>query len=91
MAQAEAEAVWHMLEVIRRAADKALPNTWQAAAWLLERRHPDVYGQRARVEVSRDIREEAALLAAELGLDPADVLAEAETILSRAFKPGRRP
>jgi transposase-like protein len=38
------------LDVIRSAAEGG---TWQAAAWLLERRHPERWGRRARVEPVR--------------------------------------
>lgn len=43
-AQAEAAAV----VVIR----EAMPTSWQAAAWYLERRYPDRYARRERTEVS---------------------------------------
>lgn len=41
VAQAEAEMVHDALEAIRRAAESG---TWQAAAWLLERRYPQRFG-----------------------------------------------
>ena len=82
VAQAEAQAQSLLLGLVLDAAAKRLPNTWQAAAWVLERRWPDAYGQRQRVEISMDIREEAERIAKELGLDASDVLAEAEGILA---------
>lgn len=46
----EAKAAFEVRNVglIQRAAQ----DTWQAAAWLLERRHPDRYGRVTRSEVS---------------------------------------
>ena len=42
---AEAEAALRHLDLIEKAAKKA---NWQAAAWLLERRHPDLFGKDAK-------------------------------------------
>jgi transposase len=50
VAQAEARGVVAMLDAIHKAATGAHGGTWQAAAWRLERRYPEVYGRR----VSRD-------------------------------------
>jgi len=43
----EAEAAWEeeMLSTIDDVAKSGRPNTWQAAAWRLERRWPDRYGR----------------------------------------------
>ncbi len=41
----QAEAVGSAMKVIREAAERV---TWQAAAWWLERRHPDLYGSERR-------------------------------------------
>jgi len=43
--QAEAQAVRDALGVIHRAAESG---TWQAAAWWLERRYPEVWSRRPR-------------------------------------------
>lgn len=51
VARARARSEVEALEVIRSAA---LSGTWQAAAWLLERRRPDLWG-RHRLEAERDI------------------------------------
>ncbi len=40
--QAEAEAAMRHLDLIEKAAKKL---NWQAAAWMLERRHPDLFGK----------------------------------------------
>src|SRR5262245_8584979 len=72
---AEADAKGTYEAKIAQAADAG---TWQAAAWWLERRHPDQYSRRDRVEVTVDIRK----FAEERGLDPDEVMAEADAILS---------
>ena len=43
--QAEAEAAMRFVSFIEQAAKKA---NWQAAAWMLERRHPDLFGKEAK-------------------------------------------
>ena len=57
------------------------PKTWTAAAWWLERRKNSDYARRDKVEMTVDLRREAERLAAEQGLDPSEVLAEAEAIM----------
>jgi hypothetical protein len=85
-ARAEAEAeVTHNVNISRaaRAGD------WRASAWWLERRRPTDYARHDRVDVKSDItvrevrQREAERLAAEYGLDPAELLAEAERIDTR--------
>lgn len=48
VAQKEAEAVVRNVTLIQKAA----ADTWQAAAWWLERRRPDDWGRKERVEHS---------------------------------------
>jgi len=81
LAQAEAEGESMLVGIVLGAAAKRLPNTWQAAAWLLERTRPERYGQRARLEVSVDIQEEIRIMAAELGMAPESVSAEVDAFL----------
>lgn len=76
--KAEGQAKGTYEAVIAKAADK----NWTAAAWWLERRHPDEYGRRDRIEVRVDMRTEAQKVAAELGLDPDEVMTEANAILA---------
>jgi hypothetical protein len=73
-AEADAEATYSAL-VAKAAGD---PKNWTAAAWWLERRRPDDFGKRDRVEVTFDFRREAE----RLGLDPDQAIAEAERILA---------
>ena len=54
-------------------------SAWQAAAWWLERRRREDYGQ--RVGVSVNVRERAQAIADELGLDVDELIAEAERIV----------
>ena len=76
-AEAEAEAMF--TAAVSRAAQD--PKTWTAAAWWLERRKFADYARRDKVEMQIDIRKEAERVAAELGMDPAEVIAEAEAIM----------
>jgi hypothetical protein len=72
-AQVQAE-VSHVI-VIEQAKDKA----WQAAAWWLERRHHDRWGRRESVDLT--IKREAERIAKETGLDPDEILREAERLV----------
>jgi hypothetical protein len=78
--KAEAEARARMVAIVAKAA----VHTWTAAAWYLERRDPEHFGRRDRLDMTLDARREAERIAAEDGLDPSEVLAEAEAILARA-------
>lgn len=78
--KAEAEAEAFYLRAVQTAAQD--PKTWTAAAWWLERRKYGDYGRKDKVEMSIDLRKEAERIAAEQGLDPAEVLAEAEAIMA---------
>jgi transposase-like protein len=64
------------------AVANAVPKSWQAAAWWLERRKHQDYAQKVRVDVKIDLRAEITKLADELGLDPDAAIAEAEAIYS---------
>jgi transposase-like protein len=50
------------------------------AEWWLERRRSDEYSRRDRLELS--VRQHAEKLAAEMGIDAAELIAEAERIVS---------
>lgn len=52
LARAEAEAEVRMVELVRAHA----VGDWKAAAWILERRHPERYGRRDKVDVSGEVR-----------------------------------
>lgn len=67
-----------LVEIVRKAA----PKTWQAGAWLLERRWPEDFARREQLTI--DLTQHAAKAAEEAGLDPAEVLAEAERIVRAA-------
>lgn len=86
--EAEGQAQQMLLNLVLGAAAKKLPNTWQAAAWMLERRWPDLYGQRNRIEISLDVRREAKRIADELGISVEEVLAEADAILAQGHAGG---
>lgn len=77
---AEAEAEASYLTAIARAVNAG---TWQAAAWWLERRRHEDYAQRTKVEMTIDLQAEAQRIAAADGLDPSEVMAEAERIMAR--------
>lgn len=59
----------------------AVPKSWQAAAWWLERRRYQSYARRDQVEMRIDIKAEVRKLAEELGLDADAAIAEVEAIL----------
>jgi len=63
--EAESEVV--LVAIIRRAAE----TDWRAAMALLERRWPDTWGRRDRVDLDVYVRQRAS----ELGLDPDEALA----------------
>jgi transposase len=75
--KAEADAEIHFAEQIEKAATDG---SWQAAAWWLERRRPEAWGRRDRVDFT--IRKEAERLASELGLDAQQLVREAERIVA---------
>ena len=72
---AEARAAVGWLDKIERAASEG---NWQAAAWKLERRYPEAWGRREKVELST--RRAAERIAAEQGLDPDELIRQAERI-----------
>ena len=65
--------------MVAHVAKAAQDGTWQAA-WWLERRRPDDYGRRDRVDVT--VRQQVQKLAAQMGIDAAELIAEAEPIVS---------
>lgn len=73
--QAEAKGETFAIDIIR----KAMPHSWQAAAWFLERRYPDRYGLRAKIDLESLIRADAARLGydAEAAIDAAEQLVRA--------------
>lgn len=79
--KAEADARLRFVGIIATAAK----TSWQAAAWFLERRMPQQWGRRERVEVAMDAKREAERLAAGLdGVSVEDLVAEADRIASRS-------
>lgn len=78
--KAEAQAVVTSVAIIRRAASES----WQAAAWWLERRYPDEWGRKDRVTLEHLLSQEVERMAGELGLSKEDILADAERILARS-------
>lgn len=75
---AEAEAVATMVKIVMKAAE----STPAVAQWWLERRHPDDWGRKDRVEVMETVRRDARKLAEEMGLDPEELIADAERYLA---------
>lgn len=47
------------------ALTSAMPDSWQAAAWWLERRRPRVYGKQERLTVLRDVARDISQLSDE--------------------------
>lgn len=83
VAKAEAEAEARMVERVVTAAVR--DNTWTAAAWWLERRRPNDFARHDRVDVTWEIRREAARLAKTLdGVTAEELIADAERIVREA-------
>lgn len=80
--QAEDLAEANYLQVVQHEATGRTKESWKAAAWLLERRKPELYGQRRTLEVTGEVDVRIARAAAEAGLDPHEVMAEVERILA---------
>jgi Bacteriophage Sf6, terminase small subunit-like len=73
--KAEADAELRFTAIVATAA----ATNWQCACWWLERRRPDDYARRERIDV--EIRQQAERLASELGLNAAELLEEAERLV----------
>lgn len=86
---AESNAKCRLLLLVLQAAMRQHPSSWQAAAWLLERRWPDDFGLKQRVEISIDLRDEAERLAAAHGLNVDAVLLEADAIVRSSLRDHR--
>lgn len=73
--EAEGHAVAANMARIRKAA---MDGDWRASAWILERRFPEDYGTRHRIDqtITVDVRKAAEKAAAELGVPVDVVLAE---------------
>jgi len=79
--KAEADARLRFVGIIATASK----TSWQAAAWFLERRRPEHWGRREKLEVAVDAKREAERLAGELdGVSAEDLVAEADRIASRS-------
>lgn len=76
--KAEDEAVATYVKIIKKAA----PHSWQAAAWMLERRWPDMFGRKDRVSIDALKRTEAEKMARELGIEVEEVMVAIDDILS---------
>lgn len=75
VAECEARAV-HVIA-------KAFPNSWQAAMTMMERRFPDRWGRRERIDVyeHEKVRQEAERIAARFGVPVETVLQRAGIVL----------
>lgn len=70
--KAEADAELEMVAAVRRAAHDA--RNWTAAAWWLERKMPDEWGKRDRLDLTMSWREQAK----REGYDPDHIISELE-------------
>lgn len=76
LTRAEGEAEVALVAIVRTAAK----TDWRAGAWQLERRWPETWGRRERVDVT--VRQQAEKVAQENGLDVDVLLAEAQRIVN---------
>ena len=74
--KADAECVAIRLSRISQAGKAG---TWQADAWVLERRYANEFGNRTRLDVN--IRQEAERLAEQVGVSADELLAEAQRMM----------
>jgi hypothetical protein len=81
--EAEAEAVALHVGNIVNAASKG---SWQASAWVLERRHYADWGKKDRIELVNSVRS----LAKDNGIDENDAVGQAETILRELRSQARK-
>ena len=84
--QAEGAGEASLVTEIRDAARR----TWQAAAWLLERKYPNRWAKRKRTDISIEARRLAETVAAETGLTVEEVLADANDLIARHMERMRR-
>ena len=80
---AESRAKRLLTSIVVSVAAKRFPNTWQAAAWLMERRWPEQFAQKTRLDISLDTLEMIQDVADKNGLKPDELLGETEALLSR--------
>lgn len=73
--EAEQQGKARLVDKVREA------DSWQSAAWLLERRWSEEFAQRSKVDMKIDVVGEVKRVAAEMGLDEDAVMAEVETVL----------
>lgn len=80
IAKAEAGAVMAAVGVVRHAGR----TSWQAMAWWLERRYPDEWGRKDRIELIELIRRDAERIAESTGLNAEEIVADAQRFLSNS-------
>lgn len=78
----ELDAEDALLAIIRAAA----PKQWQAAAWLLERRHPDRWGRRVKAEVTTPPPAQPARNEVERHIEEAQAAADMTAEIARLCK-----
>lgn len=88
MERAESEAKAKLLQLVLSSAGGEDPD-WRAAAWILERRWPDEFGPKARMQISVDVRGEAETLAARLGVPVDELLREADQLAQDELRGSR--
>jgi transposase-like protein len=76
--QAEGRAAIGWLAKIELAARNG---DWRAAAYQLAHRYPEVYGHRVKANLRLEVQQAVQEVAAEVGLDPAQLLREAQQFL----------
>lgn len=69
------------LKWLARIEQAASDGSWQAAAWKLERRFPEEFGRRIEQSVTVNTREVAMQMAAQIGVEPEELLVAAEALL----------
>lgn len=75
------------IEMINGAAQSGAPNTWQAAAWMLERRDPENWGRRDKTTITHE-DERPLVQLNQVVLVDSGARNEARALLERIASPG---
>jgi hypothetical protein len=83
--KAEADAKVNALALIAKAANNG---AWQAAAWMLERKNPEQWGKRERVQVEGNVDHTLSVSILPDGKQPVDIPAEKRREAARLLLAG---
>lgn len=94
LTRAEGDMVARTFGLIQQAA---VQGDWRAATWIMERRYPSIYGKNVMehvgkdggpIQISPEARKIAEKLAESLGIEPDELIAEAEAVAAAQWEKG---